>query len=205
MEEGDTIGEPINPLSGEIDSNFAGLEAEKKKKLLNKILIWTGIGVGVVILVTVIIVLALQGGSEKKENKEEEQDNVPPGVYGNITAVYDLTSGEFDILSDEFSDENKNNLIIYVGNQKIKFAKKYNFDIYDSKTLRFEIHQKEFSMLNMFKNVKTIKQIIISSSNKEGRIISMESAFEQCSKLEKFNFNLGYDTTQLTSMKKTFA
>lgn len=32
MEEGDTIGEPINPLSGEIDSNFAGLEAEKKKK-----------------------------------------------------------------------------------------------------------------------------------------------------------------------------
>ena len=99
---------------------------------MNKILIWTGIGVGVVILVTVIIVLALQGGSEKKENKEEEQDNVPPGVYGNITAVYGLDSGEFDILSDEFSDENKNNLIIYVGNQKIKFAKKYNFDIYDS-------------------------------------------------------------------------
>lgn len=36
MEEGD----PIAPINGEIESNFAGLETERKKKLRNQIILW---------------------------------------------------------------------------------------------------------------------------------------------------------------------
>jgi len=124
-------------------------------------------------------------------------------VYGNIICSYNIKEGEINILSDEF-ENNNNNIIIYIKDQKINFTKKYNFELYDSKRVRFEIISKEFSMKNMFKNVSYLKYINIESQ-KYIKITSMESAFELCSNIENFSFNSGLDTSKLISMKKAFS
>ena len=205
MEEGD----PIVPIQGEIDSNFAGIESERKKQLRNKLIMWGAVGLGVLIIIIIIIILALNGGSNDKDKEKEgggsddpDEDNVPEEIFGDIICIYEVSSGEINILSDEF--DYQNNLRIYLGKNKIKFSKKYNFDILDPNGIRFEIHTKEFSLKNMFKNVENLKSVYFESKQ-GGKIISMESAFEGCKKLDGYHFNLGFDTSQLTSMKKAFA
>ena len=142
---------------------------------------------------------------ENEENDhEEEEEEIPVKVYGNITCIYDIISGEINILSDEYEVEGDDSLFIYIGNKRINFAKKYNFAIDDSKKVTFEILTQEFSMKNMFKDVIHLKEIYFSY-NSYGKIISMESAFEKCFKLEIFNFEEGFDTSELISMKKAFA
>ena len=201
MEEGDIS----NPIMGDIDTNFAGLENERKKQLRNKIIMWGAICIGILIIVIIIIILALniKNDNEKKEDKEDDDDDdkIPKEIFGYLTCGYDVSSGNINILSEEF--ENKNNLVIYIGNKKIKFTKKYNFEIFDSKMIKFEIHEKEFSMEKMFKNVEYLQSINFDS-DKDGKIISMESAFENCDRLKTFKFNKGFDTSQLTSMRKVF-
>ena len=142
-------------------------------------------------------------GYEEKESEEsyEKEEEVPIEIYGNILCTYNITSGEINILSDEF--ENNENLLIYINNQKKDFTKKYNFDMSDSKTVRFEILSEEFSMKNMFKNVEHLNTIELTSNNNE-KITSMESAFEKCSDLVTFIFEEGWDTSELLSMKKAF-
>ena len=109
-EEGDTI----TPISGDIDSNFAGLEAERKKKLRNQIIIWGAASLGIIIAVTIIIILILNSGGEKgeqgkgkdgeKDDKKDDEDDgpIPEEVFGNITCIYEVNQGEINILSDEF-------------------------------------------------------------------------------------------------------
>ena len=53
-------------------------------------------------------------------------------------------------------------------------------------------------MKNMFKNVG-LREVRFSSNN-NGKIISMESAFESSS-LKIFNFTESFDTSQLTSRR----
>ena len=141
-EEGDTIA----PITGEIEPNFANLEEDKKKKIRNQILLWGGASLAVIVIVIVIIVLVLNRGSGEDEKKD---------VYGSITCIYEVESGEIDILSEYF--EKPFDLTIYVGRAKIGYTKKYNFAMEDSKTLRFDIHTKEVSLENMFKGVKNLK------------------------------------------------
>ena len=121
MEEGDNLV----PISGDIETNFGGIEAERKKQLRNKIIMWAAVGLGVIIIVIIIILLALNGGSGNGEGEGEEDDGIPKEIYGDITCIFDVFSGEIDILSEEF--EYQKNLVIYLGNQKINFTKKYNF------------------------------------------------------------------------------
>ena len=114
-EEGDTI----TPISGDIDSNFAGLEAERKKKLRNQIIIWGAASLGIIIAVTIIIILILNSGGEKgeqgkdgeKDDKKDDEDDgpIPEEVFGNITCIYEVNQGEINILSDEFEKNFKRN------------------------------------------------------------------------------------------------
>ena len=45
--------------------------------------------------------------------------------------------------------------------KRIKYSKKYNFDMVDSKTVRFEIHSKEISLKNMFKGKRKNENLIV--------------------------------------------
>ena len=201
MEEGD----PIAPINGEIESNFAGLETERKKKLCNLIILWGAVSLAIIIIIAIIILLVLSSGkNDGDSNKKggDEEETIPKDIYGNITCIYDITSGKINILSDDFVKDFS--VVIYIGKDRIKYSKKYNFDMVDSKTVRFEIHSKEISLKNMFKGVRYLKNVYFTT-NSECKITSMESTFEQCNLLEEFYFEKGWDTSGLTSMKKTFA
>ena len=208
-EEGDTI----TPISGDIDSNFAGLEAERKKKLRNQIIIWGAASLGIIIAVTIIIILILNSGGEKgeqgkdgeKDDKKDDEDDgpIPEEVFGNITCIYEVNQGEINILSDEF--EKNFDLAIYVGRERKKYSKTYNFNLEDSKTVRFEIHSKEISLKNMFKRVNNLKGVYFTTSKEGTKITSMESTFEECLYLDYFYIDKGWDTTGLTTMTKAFA
>lgn len=139
---------------------------------------------------------------EESEKESEEEKEIPIEVYGKILSIYDITSGEINILSDEFADNN--NLFIYINNKKINFNKTYNFDLVDSKVVRFEIISKEFSMKNMFKGAHYLKMINFTQIGNL-KITSMESAFESCQNLESFYFDSNLDTSELISMKKAFS
>ena len=95
MEEGD----PIAPLTGEIDSNFAGLENERKKKLRNQILIWGVLSLAIIIIIAIIIILVLRQGGQKKgsdqsdqtdHSDESDESDLPSDVYGNIFCIYEI-------------------------------------------------------------------------------------------------------------------
>ena len=110
MEEGD----PIVPIQGEIDSNFAGIESERKKQLRNKLIMWGAVGLGVLIIIIIIIILALNGGSNDKDKEKEggggedddSDDKIPEEIFGDIICIYEVSSGEINILSDEFDYQN---------------------------------------------------------------------------------------------------
>ena len=206
-------GDPLAPIGGELEANFAGLEKEQNRKLRNKIIMWVGITIGVIVVVTVIIIIALNSGAGKKdEEKPSDSDSdtdtpevVPGDVVGNIKCTYNINQGDINILSEDF--ENKNNVAIFIGDKQIVFNKKHKFLNGDNKTVRFELHGDSFSFQNMFKNVDKLKivNIIPETTKIKAKITSFESAFEGTKALTEINFLQGFDYTQLTSMKNMFA
>ena len=170
-------GEAINPVSGEIEPNFAGLEEERKKKLRNQVIIWGAVTIGIIIVVAIIIILILNGGSKSedpdksdKSSDEEEDEPVSGEVWGNITCIYDINEGEINIVSEEF--EKNFDVVVYIGREKKKYSKKFNFALEDPKTVRFEIHSPEISLKNMFREVDHLKSVYFTTS-KEGCKITM--------------------------------
>ena len=191
-------GDPLEPINGELDPNFAELEKAQNKKLRNKIILWVGITIGVIAVVSLVIILALKSGAGKKKGDDERV------IFGNIHCTYDIKQGEINILSDDF--ENKDNIDIYIGDNKIEFTKKYNFGTNDDKTVKFELKGDKFSLQNMFKNVNRLKIVnMIPETKLKCKITSMESAFEGTKALTEINFYQGFDTSELTSLKNAFA
>ena len=181
------------------NNNLDDFESNNKSK--KKRLIYLGITIGALILIAISVVLIII--FTKKDQDESDKGADEEIIYGNITSIYNLESGEINILSDEFEGDDKD-MNIYIGDKKINFTKIYNFSLDEPKTVRFEIITKELSMINMFKNISNLTNITISSDN-NGKIISMESAFEQCIQLENFTFEKGWDTSELISTKKFFS
>ena len=151
-EENNPINEPETPLTGDIEDNFGGIDEERKKKIRKQLLFWGGISLGVIVIVTLIIIIILvKGGDDaKNDNSPESGPNpkpgpnpeptdsdekpIPPGVYGNIIASYDVKVGNVKLVSDDF--EKTFDIIMYVGGIEKNYSKEYNFDIDDSKTVR---------------------------------------------------------------------
>ena len=138
------------------------------------------------------------GNPSDEDNPSDEVEGEP---VGNIYCIFDVEQGDTQILSEKF--EFQNNIKIYIGKKWISFKRKYKFSKEDSKTVRYEIYQTEFSMKNMFEGLTKLTDVIFSPESKVN-ITSMESAFES-SGLKNFNFSEGFDTSQMTSMKKAFA
>lgn len=182
----------------EINSKTSSYKNKSDKTIIKKIII-----ASVVLFLLICVVLPLiatYGANIRQRNLREEDHNEE---HAKIIAIYGIISGEINILSDEF-DVDENILSIYVGNKKINFTKKYYFNKEDSKQIIFEILTKEISMKNMFKNLDKLQTVNFVSNN-NGKIISMESTFENSINLESVNFDKGWDTSNLISMKKTFA
>lgn len=206
-EEKGRVTEEGSPIMGDIESNFEGIEEENKKQLRNKIILWSAIALGIIILVILIIVILLITKNKEEEKPTDEPDEITGTPVGKITGIFDVNgekTKKIRILSEEFQYDK--NVAIYIDEKRISYNTWYELNEDDKKketiTVRYEIYQEKFSMKNMFKNAD-LREVRFSS-NKNGKIISMESAFES-SVLKIFNFTESFDTSQLTSMKNAFA
>ena len=120
---------------------------------------------------------------EQEEEKEEETEPDPKNAIGEINLVYQpLMNKATTILSADF--EKSTSFSIYEGDKFVKYAKEYKFTNYN-KNLKFVIYE-DINMDSMFKGVKTLKNFAITS-NKNLKIKSIESAFENCEELIGFS------------------
>ena len=197
--------EKDSPILGDIESNFTRISGENKKKLRNAILFWGRIVLILFIITRIFLFLNSNRNnyiaSISDDEQKVDQSDAKSGPYGNIYCYFDVNQGDTQILSEEF--EYDNNVVIYIGKNRIPFTRNYNFSLDDSKNVRYEIYKKDFSMKNMFKGLDKLTKVDFSS-DKGAKIISMESAFESTG-LKNFNFAKSFDTSQMTSMKKAFA
>ena len=162
----------------DFSSNITGVS---KKQKLNKIIL---IGImsffAILILIIILIILALKNSGDSNNNS-----------LGEIICIYDIKSINKDVhlLGDEYIKDS--NFDIFIDKQKIKYSKNYKF----SKAKKYNVIYKIYENINMnymFKNISSLISVELKS-NKNVKITSMISTFEECSNLESFKIN-GFDT-----------
>ena len=175
------------------------------QKIKKKYLIAGGAALVFLILVIVIIVLATGNNAHKTDGENsgegDDRDKNPEDSLGEIRATYEVYSNTkpTNILSSSFS---KTSIIgVYVGNNRIGYTKEYTFKKGENE-IRFLLFE-DVNMDSMFKGLNQLLSIDISSQ-KNLKIKSMESAFEDCENLDSFNMK-GCDTSQITSIKNIFS
>ena len=183
------IGE--NELSSELTGLNKG-EAEHKKKLL------IGGMVAAIILIILITIIIIVSTSGKSEN-EEEPDYSKLTKLGEINCIFDVNSitQPTEILGNEFVKNSKFNIII--DEKSIKYSKEYLFSKTGEQNVQFIIYE-DFNMDNMFKNLNNLLSVNMIS-DKNVKITSMISSFENCNSLETLIIK-GFDTTNVKSMHK---
>jgi surface protein len=189
-------------LGGEtINADSLGIEKtsffNKKNK---KYFIIGGISIAILVLIIVVIILAIRGSSNSGKEHEEQRDL--KNAIGEINAEYFVSSitAPTTILSSEFEDDSS--FSIYIDEQFVKFTKKYTFkERSTNQKVKFVIFD-EINMNKMFKGVKELNLININSE-KNMRIKSLESAFENCERLTQFQMS-GCDASSITSVKNIF-
>ena len=185
---------PLNDFS----SNLSGMQNDKNS--FNKtIIIISVVSVIFIILLVLLIVLLNKSSSDEKDEKDNPNENKE--VIGNITCVYqiDKTNEEVKILGDNF--KKPDNFDIYVNGGKINYCIAYKFPKLEENTIEFILYE-NLNMDEMFSNVPSLKSVKMSS-NKNCKILSMISTFENCNNLESFNID-GFSTDELKSTKKLF-
>ena len=123
-------------------------------------------------------------------------------MKGEIICEYDVSGSEkkINILSKEF-DKGNNDINIIINGEKIDFSKEYEFSNAGKNKVTFQIYH-ELDMTNMFKEVKNLVSIDLSS-DANGKITSMQSAFENCEKLKYFKMS-GFNLDNLKSTSRCF-
>jgi hypothetical protein len=194
MEEGSPIS------ADELNSDIGGLKTERMQQNKKKIIIAASITLGVILLIVLIIVLATAGKGSSSSSEEDE--TAGKEVLGEIECLYDIQtkSEPTDLLGEEFD---KSFLMsIEIEGTKIKYSKSYKFDKIGSKKVKYYIYDKSIQINNMFKDVDALTSAKFVS-NTNVKITSMESLFENCISLEKFEID-GFDTSEVKSLKKLF-
>ena len=82
------------------------------------------------------------------------------------------------------------------------YSKEYQFKEIGENNVKIILYS-DLNMTNMFKGVIDLIDVEMNSDEKKCKITSMESAFEECKYLEKFNIS-GFNTEELKSMHKLF-
>ena len=126
-------------------------------------------------------------------------DFFPDIEWGKFECTYYGSGEEIEILNPEYKIKRKY-LHIYINGAKIE-DKILKFNSSSDFNVTFKIKDKKINMKNMFASTK-IKSIKIDS-DMYGAITNLESTFENCTFLKKFEFS-GYETYEVEKMTKLF-
>ena len=125
-------------------------------------------------------------------------DFFPDIVWGTFECTYE-PGEEIEILNKEFKIK-RSYLHIYINNEKNE-DKYPKFNSSEEVNVTIKIKNKKINLKKMFDstNIKSIKM----NSEKDSIITDMESTFENCNFLEKFEIS-GFDTSEVETMTKLF-
>ena len=153
------------------------------------------------ILVFIFIIILLSSSSTPSE-KEKEKENKGEKI-GEINCIYDIENinTNYNLLGKEYN-YNSSILDIFIDNEIISYSEKgYTFKKTGENEVKYIIY-KPFSMDNMFKSISELISVNMTSE-KNAKIISINSAFENCNNLKSFNI-FGFDTKEIKSLHKLF-
>ena len=184
----------------ELSSELTGLNKESffNKKMLIGII---ATSVFLVIIIIIILAIALNKDDSKNDSKNEDDNKVPRTKIAEINCVYDvqIITGNTVLLGANF--KKNTDLDIFIGNNSIKYSKEYNFEKFGNNTVKYVIYE-NLDMNYMFQDVPNLISIEMVS-DKNAKIISMISAFDNCENLEEITIR-GFDTSEIKSMHKLF-
>jgi len=131
----------------------------------------------------------------------KDSDDTHTELVGQIKCLYTIkdASQETSLLGDNF--EKLSSLEIYVDGVKKTPSKKYKFDREGEHNVTFEVYE-DLKMDFMYQNVLGLRSINMTS-DKEAKITSMKSTFENCENVEKITIS-GFNTLEIESMSKIF-
>ena len=163
-----------------------------------KILIFLSIGLFLIIILVVVIIMT-NASDKEREDKIAEETIDEESVRGNIICEYiiERTSEKTNLLNPDFYVE-EDSIDIAIDDKKVKFSKDYKFSKAGTYKIRFALFSKEMNLNNMFKGIQSLK-IVSMSSEKNLKITSMISTFEDCIMLESWNMT-GFDISQVKSV-----
>ena len=143
---------------------------------------------------------------EEEEQKEEEEveDDEPKELSKiaviNCTFEIDITSSiETNILNEEYKKNSK--FYIFIDGKKIKFSRKYKFEILGEHLVTFDIYE-DINMGYMFKDIRELISVNMETENNI-KIFSMKSTFENCKQLRDVIIT-GYSAEHLISTQRLF-
>ena len=197
MDDDELIKEiPRNEEEGIIKT----LEENDKFDIKKILIIGTVIAVFLIAIIIVLITSSKKknNNSENKSEEEKEVDNTP---YGIIRCLYQVqtTKSSTQIISKEFKQTEGVN--VYINGNKSPSIYEYQFESLGLNEVNITIPN-NFDMKNMFSDLNNLKSVSLISE-KNGKIISMESTFENCNNLNYFEIK-GFDTSELKSLKRAF-
>ena len=170
-----------------------------------KLLIVGGVSAAVIIFLIIIIVLISTSStpSPSPTPKDGEKDNpdVPKDIIGEINCNYYISkiNEQTQILGSDYIYDG--NFDIHIDSVKINYSKQYQFSKAGEHKINFLIYG-EINMDYMFKDITSLISIIMFS-NKNAKIKSMISTFENCKELSDFTIT-GFETGEVKSMKNLF-
>ena len=150
-------------------------------------------------IIIIILIIIISSHLQKEKNETNEPTDIE--LLGEIICTYDVQSISQNtiLLGNEFKKES--DFDIYVDNNKIKYSKDYLFNSTGNHEIQIKLY-KEINMDYMFKDVQDLISIEMKSE-KNCKIISMISTFENCKNLKNFNIN-GFNGNMLKSLHKMF-
>ena len=135
-----------------------------------------GLGALALILLIVIIIIATSSSGNSDNSRKE--------VLGEINCIYDIetTSKSSLILAENFKKEN--NFDIEIDGEIIKYSKEFQFNTPGEHKINFLLYE-DINIDYMFENIFTLISVKFSSE-KNCKIISMKSTFNNAAYLRKF-------------------
>ena len=122
-------------------------------------------------------------------------------VAGEINCVYEVQSPSVytSLIGNDFTKNTE--FDIYIDNKRIKYSRDYKFDSIGNHNVQIRLYN-EIDMDYMFKDVQDLISVEMKS-NKNCKISSMISSFENCTNLHSVKIS-GFNGENIKSMHKTF-
>ena len=198
----------IEPIIKDVPDMSDIMPESKTKKISLKFKIIFGIILGAVIIamITLIVLSIVSFKGSDDENKEDDRKKPEPPIddtiYGKIFCKYLLKEDiDSNILFEGYTAPEK--FEVFVDGIKIDNYHDYKLNKKGEYNITYLIKQNNFSMNNMFTEVKNLISVdMISTENCS--LLTIEQAFEKCEDLIDFSIQ-GFITKNLTSLKSLFS